>query len=261
MVDDVIVRRRLSDEVFDRLTAMITSGEINPGDAMPSERDLMQRFGVGRPAVREAMHALANMGLITISHGERARVHELTARSILHQVDMTARIMLSTSPASLDHLKAARRFFERGMVREAAQRATDADIDALRATLIRQRESLGDIDAFITADMRLHTQIAAISGNPLFEAISEAMLNWLRQYHTELLIWTGKETLTLAEHEMIIERLAARDPGGAEEAMARHLDRSSALYAHPGNGSDDAAARARRSSRDGQARRTRRADP
>jgi DNA-binding FadR family transcriptional regulator len=240
MVDDAIVRRRLSDEVFDRLMAMITGGALHPGDAMPSERDLMQRFGVGRPAVREAMHALANMGLISISHGERARVHQLTARSILHQVDMTARIMLATSPDSLDHLKAARRFFERGMVREAAERGTEADIERLRATLQRQRESLGDSDAFITADMRFHTQIAAISGNPLFEAVSEAMLNWLRQYHTELLIWTGKENFTLAEHETIIERLAAHDPEGAEEAMTKHLDRSAVLYAHHANGSEAA---------------------
>lgn len=261
MADEVIVRRRLSDEVFERLTAMITAGDLHPGDAMPSERDLMRRFGVGRPAVREAMHALANMGLITISHGERARVHELTARSILHQVDMTARIMLSTSPASLDHLKAARRFFERGMVREASQRATEADIDVLRATLVRQRESLGDIDAFITADMRFHTQIAAISRNPLFEAISEAMLNWLRQYHTELLIWTGKETFTLAEHETIIERLAERDADGAEKAMTSHLDRSSGLYAHPANGSNGGAAKPRRLPRGGQMRSPRRAAP
>jgi DNA-binding FadR family transcriptional regulator len=257
MADELIVRRRLSDEVFDRLMAMISAGDLHPGDAMPSERDLMQRFGVGRPAVREAMHALAGMGLITISHGERARVHQVTARSILHQVDTTARLMLSTSPASLGHLKAARRFFERGMVREAAARRTKADIDALRVALQRQRDNLGDSDAFIAADMRFHTRIATIAGNPLFEAISEAMLGWLWQYHTELLIWSGKETITLVEHERIIERLAEGDADGAEEAMTRHLDRSSALYAHPA----DSAARPRTASGRAQARSTRRAEP
>src|SRR5687767_2162620 len=66
-----IVRRKLSDEVFARLKAMITSGELQPGDEMPSERELMERFGVGRPAIREAMQALAGMGLVVISHGER----------------------------------------------------------------------------------------------------------------------------------------------------------------------------------------------
>jgi DNA-binding FadR family transcriptional regulator len=232
LLSDPIVRRKLSDEVFDRLKALITTGELQPGDAMPSERDLMERLGVGRPAIREAMQQLSNMGLLTISHGERAKVRQPTAKSLFQQVDAAAHIMLSTSPDSLEHLKQARRFFERGMVREAALRATDGEIDRLRETLERQRLNLGDADKFISADMRLHTQIAAITGNPLFEAVSEAMLGWLKQYHTEMLIWTGKEKYTLAEHEEIIACVAARDPDAAEQAMIRHLDRSAALYVH-----------------------------
>src|SRR3954469_17350131 len=100
-----IVRRKLSDEVFDRLERMITSGELRPGDEMPSERDLMERFGVGRPAIREAMQSLAGMGLVAISHGERARVLQLTAKTIFKQVDLTAKIMLSQSSATLEYLK------------------------------------------------------------------------------------------------------------------------------------------------------------
>ncbi|MDE3174603.1 MAG: transcriptional regulator NanR [Pseudomonadota bacterium] len=229
---DPIVRRKLSDEVFDRLKSLITSGELRPGDVMPSERELMERFGVGRPAIREAMQQLSNMGLLTISHGERARVRQPTAKSIFQQVDAAAHVMLSSSPASLEHLKTARRFFERGMVREAAEKATPLEIEALRETLERQRSQLGDPNAFIGADMHFHKQLAAITGNPLFEAVSEAMLSWLRAYHTEMLIWTGKENVTLAEHEEIIRCVAAGDPDAAEQAMIKHLDRSAALYVH-----------------------------
>jgi DNA-binding FadR family transcriptional regulator len=225
-----IVRRKLSDEVFDRLERMITSGDLKPGDEMPSERVLMERFGVGRPAIREAMQSLANMGLVNISHGERAKVLKVTAQSIFRQVDLTAKIMLSQSADSLEHLKSARIFFERGMAREAAVRATTRDIDELGTIIERQRSLLGHADDFIAADMQFHTRIAGISGNPIFAAVSEAMLAWLKQYHTEMLIWTGKEKLTLVEHEEILDRLAANDADGAEAAVLKHLERSRALY-------------------------------
>ena len=75
-----IVRRKLSDEVAVRLKNLVVSGILRPGDEMPSERELIGRFGVGRPAIREAMQALANMGLVAVSHGERARVLKLTAQ-------------------------------------------------------------------------------------------------------------------------------------------------------------------------------------
>jgi len=226
-----IIRRKLSDEVFARLKGMITSGELSPGDEMPSERVLMERFGVGRPAIREAMQALAGMGLVVISHGERAKVLELTAQSIFRQVDMTAKIMLAQSSDSLEHLKSARIFFERGMAREAAVKATVADIAALQEVLDRQRSSLGQAEAFISADMEFHTRIAEISGNPIYVAVSQAMLAWLKEYHTEMLIWTGKEKFTLAEHEEIIICLKAGDPDSAEQAVLKHLERSRSLYA------------------------------
>jgi DNA-binding FadR family transcriptional regulator len=230
MDTEPIVRRKLSDEVFVRLKRLITGGELKPGDEMPSERELMERFGVGRPAIREAMQALANMGLVAISHGERAKVLQLTAQSILRQVDGAAKIMLSSSKDSLEHLKSARIFFERGMVREAAENATDADIDALQSILAKQHGLLGDADGFIDADMEFHTSIARISGNPIYTAVSAAMLGWLKEYHTEMLIWTGKEKFTLAEHEKIIKRIAAHDIAGAEREMVKHLERSRSLY-------------------------------
>jgi DNA-binding FadR family transcriptional regulator len=230
-----IVRTKLSDEVFSRLKALIENGELKAGDDMPSERELMGRFGVGRPAIREAMQALAGKGLVEISHGERAKVLQVTAESIFRQVDLPAKLMLSGSSDSLEYLKSARIFFERGMVREAAARATAQDIIELRELVEKQSRNIGDSELFIDADMAFHQKIAQISGNPIFAAVSGAMLGWLKSYHTEMLIWTGRENFTLAEHEEIIRMIEKGDADLAEKAMIKHLERSRALYALKNN--------------------------
>jgi DNA-binding FadR family transcriptional regulator len=231
VVTERIVRKRLSDEVFARLRKMIQSGEFKTGDEMPSERELMERFGVGRPAVREALLSLANKGLIKVSHGERARVREITAQSIINQVDLSAKLMLSGSAESLENLKNARIFFEQGLVRVAAKNATPEDVAGLRKLLDLQKKNLGNSAGFIKSDMALHVAIAKISRNPIFPVVAEAMLGWLEAYHTEMLIWTGQENFTLEEHAEIVDAIAAADPIRAEQAMIQHLERSRALFA------------------------------
>lgn len=226
-----IVRRKLSDEIFDRLVRMIESGELRPGDQLPSERELMSRYGVGRPAIREAMQTLETMGLITIHHGERARVVQPTAAALIAQLDFAAIHLINSQPQTLGHLKEAREFFEIGMVREAAAKATEEDIARLRAALDEQHRHLGgDPKAFVAADMAFHTAIAAISRNPVFEAVSRAMLNWLSRFHSGLLHWKGKERVTLAEHEQILKAIAAHDAEAAATLMREHLRRTASKF-------------------------------
>lgn len=227
-----IVRRKLGDQVFDRLRDMIARGEVLAGDPLPSERELMDRFGVGRPAVREALQRMQSMGMITITHGGRSRVNALDAARLLGRVDEVARLLLSAEPAQLEYLKEARRMFETGVVRLAAERATAADVADLRALVDRQRDRIGQPAAFVRADMAFHARIAAIGGNPIVAAVSEAMLNWLSAYHGTLLHWAGREDVTLGEHDRIVALIAARDAEGAVAAMRAHLDRAADAYRH-----------------------------
>lgn len=229
---DRILRRKLSDQVLERLQELIVSGEVAAGDPLPSEHELMERFGVGRPAVREALQSLHTMGLITVSHGERSRVNALSADMVLRQGDAVARVLLSTGPQNLEHLKEARRLFEIGMVRAGAPKATAADIADLRRLIDRQRSQLGDPASFIGADIDFHQRIAQLSGNPICSAVSETMLGWLFRFHSDLLIWSGHEDLTLAEHGAIVDAIEAGDADRAAAGMEEHLNRSSTFYKH-----------------------------
>lgn len=225
-----ITRQKLSDQVFDRLWEMIVSGDLSPGDAIPSERVLMEKFGVGRPAVREALQALANKGVITISHGERSRVNQLNANIALDQVDEVAKLLLSAEPSNLEHLKEVRKILEAGTVRIAAEKATPEDIATLRAIHDRQKASANDPKAFVQADIAFHEAIATMTGNPLLQAVTRAMLSWLFEYYKPLLYWSGRENTTLMEHARLIDHLEARNGDEAANLMRAHLNRSDPLY-------------------------------
>ena len=225
-----IPRRKLYQEVVDRLVAQISGGAFAPGDQLPSERELMKLFGVGRPAIREALQTLDRMGLISVSHGERARVTEPDAGAVIEQIAATARHMLLTSPQTLDHLKEARLFFEVGMVRMAAEKADDADVDRLRQRLEEHRQALEDLARFLEMDKRFHREIAAISDNPIYTAVSQAVFEWLEEFHVELVRLPGAEQITLDEHQAIFEAIAASDPEAAATAMTQHLTRANTLY-------------------------------
>ena len=227
---DPIPKRKLYQAVVDRLMARIMSGELKPGQKLPSERQLMDLYQVGRPAIREAMQTLERQGLITISHGERARVLSPTARSVIDQVAVSTRLLIGAAPENLEHLKDARAFFEEGMVRQAVGRATEADIDTLRGLIRAQEAARHDQAAFLDCDMRFHRQIAYLTGNPIYPALSQAMFQWLAEFHSGVVSMRGAETLTLTEHTRIVDRMAQQDADGAVAAMRDHLRRVDALY-------------------------------
>lgn len=226
-----IVKRKLSDDVLERLMEMINSGQFVPGDEFPSERELMAQFGVGRPAVREAMQSLQSAGLLTVSQGQRPKVTQPTAQGIFSQIDIAARHLLQSSPSSLENLKDARMLFEVGIVRRAAEKATAEDIERLQTTLDVQKATYQqEPDKFVKADMAFHIAIAEATKNPIFIATSRAMLNWLAQYHVHIVRYDGKEPITLQEHIRVFEAIKAKDPDAAAYAMTDHLNRSREIF-------------------------------
>lgn len=224
-----IVRRKLSHDVLDRLIDRINAGEFPRGGLLPSERQLMETFQVGRPAIREALQDLQRMGLVVITHGEGARLVEPTAQTVLDQIAVTVHHVLASSQ-NLAHLKDARNFFEVGMARMAAARATPEDVAALNAIIARMEQSTDEFQTFMKYDMAFHARIAEITQNPVFVAVSEALLQWLSRYHIGELRKIGREARTLDEHRHIVDRIAAHDVEGAAAAMLQHQTRAADSY-------------------------------
>ena len=223
-------RQKLSEEVRRQILDMIRSGTIAPGESLPSERELMERLGVGRPAIREAMQSLETIGLIEIRHGGRARVSEPSIGRMVEQIGETMKHLLANSPASLENLKEARATFERELARIAARKRSATDIERLTEILADQTLAIDDRPRFRALDGAFHREIANISGNPIFSALIDALFRWLADFHADLVSVPGLEQLTLAEHRLILTAITRSDAEEAGTAMGDHLMRANDLY-------------------------------
>src|SRR5271156_712753 len=122
------VRPRLRyEEIAEHIELMVLSGETPAGTRLPSERDLMERFGVGRSTVREALFALKKRGLVVVDGGTRARVTSPNPQLVLGELGPVVRHMLA-QPDGVRHFQHARALLEVALSREAALRAAEDGI-------------------------------------------------------------------------------------------------------------------------------------
>lgn len=226
-----LTRKKLSEMVEEELEQMIRRQEFSEGDQLPSERELMDLFEVGRPSVREALAALKRKGLVQISNGERARVSRPSADTIISELSGMAKDFLA-HPGGIAHFEQLRLFFESSLVRYAAEHASDKQLDKLSEALEINSQSLDDNTLFIRSDVQFHRVLAEIPGNPIFMSIHVALLDWLiaarpkvpeRELHQH-------NNLSYQQHIAIVDAIRSHDPDLADRALQTHLNSVAATW-------------------------------
>jgi DNA-binding FadR family transcriptional regulator len=224
-----IRRRKLYEDIVEQLETMMLRGELAPGEQLPSERELMNTFQVGRTAVREALFALNRMGLVSIQNGERAIVTRPSAAALLDELSPTIRHMLQAQDG-IRHFQDARTLFEVSLVRHAAQNAKANDVRALEAALQRNKLALGNHEAFIETDVAFHFVLAEIPRNPIFTSLHAAIAAWLKEQRAISVHQPTSPERAFRAHTRIYQAVAKHDPDAAERAMRQHLDEVSRFY-------------------------------
>ena len=222
--------KKLSDEVRDRLLLHIQENRLAPGTTLPSERELMANYNVGRPVIREAMQSLQHIGLVSIRHGERPKVAEPALSSMIGQFSESIKHLLLHSEDSLDNLKDARLLLESHVAELAAENRTEDDIAKLETIVETQASHSHDTTQFLEQDQLFHIYLAKTSQNSIYDTLVTSLFKWMKIFHRQEVRAEGLEELTIKEHHEIILQIKNKDSAAAAKIMKTHLRRSNAEY-------------------------------
>lgn len=227
--NQAVGRRRRSHEIVELLEKAITSGEYTVGSQLPSEKTLAERFGVGRPSIREALFLLQQQGFVDVTSGSRARVTAPTSSFLIGQLTGFVKRISATAPGQAQ-MEEARLLFEAGVAWQAAQVATDEDIVRLKKALDANVSSLGNTADFIRTDVAFHYELNVITRNPVFAAVYDILVEWLLDQRTITIHMPDADRLSVRDHTSIYEAVAVHDPMRAFHEMGSHLRLISQLY-------------------------------
>jgi DNA-binding FadR family transcriptional regulator len=208
-----------------RLEESILSRQYLPGDRLPSEREIMIQLKVGRGTVREAYRSLQQKGLIEIKRGGGAYVREVDSA----MVGDTLATLIRHRRVSTQHLQEFREAVESRCAAYAAERATEQQIDQLKQLLDQMEkryQSLGKADLrFYEQELNLHTQLAKISGNPMFEWFAITFENNAAAFSNILAHGTEKIDEILNDWRDFISAVTRKEVTKAAMIIGSHIFR------------------------------------
>lgn len=214
-----VAKTSVGHQAAEAIKGLILSGELGPGDVLPSERDLAAMLGISRPSLREAIRVLSAMNVLESRHGGGTYVTSLDPVLLAQPISF----LMKVDPLGMRQLFEVRRVLEVEAARIAAGRIGDGELAELGKIVEEATSAIDDPERYAALDFALHTRIVEATGNPIYLA----MYNSVSAFSLETRRSTAQvEQVRRAAHDShvrIVAALAERDAGRAASAMRDHL--------------------------------------
>jgi len=212
-----IERRKVYEQVSERLSAQIGT-TLQPGDALPSERELAERYRVGRSSVREALRMLESRGLIE-SRGSGTFVIAPWRNPFQEPLSL----VVAGEDVDRTQLFEVRRMLEAEAAALAARRRSLGDLELMHEATDEMEAAIDSADAYVAADIRYHLVIAEATGNRLLLHLMQAIRERLTEMFGTVFKFPGGPERSIAQHRLITQAIAAEDAERARQAMTEHI--------------------------------------
>lgn len=216
-------RERVYEQIVEQIGNLIRTGALAPGDQLLPERQLADKLGVSRAAVREALKVLVSRGLIVVTPGGGAHVTEMSLERL---IDPLADVVLSERQ-NVHDLVEARRILETGSARLAARRADSADLYELQQATTEMNQAMRAGESSEDADYSFHTAIARASHNAVLISIMNMISSLMREVYSpsrSRLLENREQLETYCrQNSALLEAIEQRDEARAAALMDEHL--------------------------------------
>jgi GntR family transcriptional regulator, transcriptional repressor for pyruvate dehydrogenase complex len=217
----VVRTSRLYEQIVQQIEETILKGELKPGDQLPAERDLAEQFGVSRTAVREAVKALREKGLVEAYTGRGTFVTNGTSHAIRQSLDLMVKIGQAEGAT---YLSEVREILEPEIAALAALRADSQDLVSLRAAIAVMDDAMQDAEAFIEADLDFHLALAEAAANPIILSLIDSIVALLREQRLRTFQTPGGAQRGQHCHRRILQAVESRNAEQARSEMRAHLE-------------------------------------
>ena len=214
-----VKRSRIYEHIVEQIHALIREGRWAPGDQIPPERELAERFRVSRTSVREALRALEMQGIIDSRQGGGTFVRTADRETLVPP--LAAAIL--RGQRELAEVLEVRELIEPGIARLAAVRATDEHVSELEGLLESQRACIAEQRSFVEEDTAFHYTLARAADNHILLRLHNVILDLLRESRQSYLHVPERPQMSLRGHEAILRAIKARDGDAAYRASLAHI--------------------------------------